>query len=387
MMPPVFRRSRSIIIAATLPILWIVSLPSAVAESLDVWIGTSNNRASKGIYHTTIDTETGKLKETRLVAEVSGPGFLALHPSGRMLYAVGTYDSAPSVVAYRVKGNRKNRSLEYAGHQPIGDAGPCHVSVSADGRLLLTAQYSGGSVAAFALAEDGMIEKQTALIDHGKGSGVVPRRQDEAHAHWTGFSPDGEFAFVPDLGRDEVVIYRVDSDERTIRPHGAAKTIAGGGPRHMKFHPTKPVAYVLNELDLSVTVYDFDDKAGTLEKKQVVEAVSKDELAKEKFKSASEIRVHPSGDYVYSANRGHDTLTTYRVADDGTLEAIDLTNVRGATPRNFHVTPDGRWVVAAGQDSHTLASFEVTGGGAELIYNRSIVSTPAPICVLFGDSP
>ena len=380
----VARRLPAMFVAATFAWLGIMPLSFAVAEPLDVWIGTSNHKTSQGIYHTTIETRTGKLQDTKLVAEMSGPGFLELHPSGKVLYAVGSYESAPSVVAYRIQGNAKNRSLEYVGHEPIGDAGPCHVSVSADGRMLLTAQYSGGSVAAFALADDGTLGKRTALIDHGKGSGVVPRRQDDAHAHWTGFSPDGRFAFVPDLGRDEVVIYRVDSAAQTIHPHGAAKTIAGGGPRHMKFHPTMPVAYVLNELDLSVTVYDFDDQAGTLEKKQVVEAVSKADLAKEKFKSASEIRVHPSGQYVYSANRGHDTLTTYAVAQDGSLEAIGLTNVRGATPRNFNVTPDGRWAVVAGQDSHTLASFEIADGGKNLIYNRSIVSTPAPICVLFG---
>jgi 6-phosphogluconolactonase len=119
--------------------------------------------------------------------------------------------------------------------------------------------------------------------------------------------------------------------------------------------------------------------------RQTIPTVPKEDLQKEIFKSASEIRVHPSGQFVYSANRGHDTITAFRVNQDtGELSVIEREFVRGATPRNFNLDPSGKWLLAAGQDSHTLASFAVNQQTGELTYSRSNVFAPSAICVMFG---
>ena len=358
--------------------------PAIAADSLDVWIGTGRSLASKGIYHCRLDTESGKLSEASLAAEVSGPGFLAMHPNGNHLYAVGTLKKVPSVISYKIERAGSDATLTLDGAVPIGDGGASHVAVDETGSTVLTAQYGGGSVAAYRLNPDGSLGEQTVLIEHEGGSGVVAGRQDASHAHWVGFSPDNRFAFVPDLGLDKVVIYAHDPETSRITPHGSARVPAGGGPRHMKFHPTGRWVYVLNELSLSITVFDYNADTAVMTPKQTIQTVPKTLLAKEKFKSASEIRVHPNGRFVYSANRGHDTITVFRVSQDtGELSVIELENVRGATPRNFNLDPSGRWLVVAGQDSNTLASFEVDPGAGELTYNRSNVYAPAPICVLF----
>jgi 6-phosphogluconolactonase len=290
----------------------------------------------------------------------------------------------PSVICYKIGRQGKEASLKLSGALPIGDGGASHVAVDETGSTVLTAQYGGGSVAAYRLNADGSLKEQTVLIEHEGGSGVVAGRQDASHAHWVGFSPDNRFAFVPDLGLDKVVIYAHDPETSMITPHGSARVPAGGGPRHMKFHPNGRWVYVLNELSLSVTVFDYNADTAAMTPKQTIQTVPKTLLAKEKFKSASEIRVHPNGRFVYSANRGHDTITVFRVNQDtGELSVIELENVRGATPRNFNLDPSGRWLVAAGQDSNTLASFEVDSNSGELTYNRSNVFAPAPICVLF----
>jgi 6-phosphogluconolactonase len=240
-------------------------------------------------------------------------------------------------------------------------------------------------VAAFSLNDDGSLSKRTALIDHQGGSGVVPGRQDRSHAHWAGFSPDNRFAFVPDLGLDKVMIYKVDAAHSNLTPSGFGRVPAGGGPRHMKFHTSGKWIYVLNELALSVSVFDYDAETGKMTRKQTIPTVPQTLLAKEKFKSASEIRVHPSGRFVYSANRGHDTITVFRVNQDtGELAVVEIEPVRGATPRNINVDPSGKWLLAAGQDSHTLASFEINQDTGELTYNRSNVFAPSAICVLMG---
>lgn len=358
---------------------------AADPEGVTIWLGTSGSRASRGIYRSSLNTNSGRLADSKLVAEINGPGFLAKHPSLEVLYAVGTpLGGAPSVVAYKISGPKRNPELQLMGSQEVGDGGACHVSIDPTGQTLLTAQYGGGSVAAYQLAKDGSITKQTALINHEGGSGVVPNRQDSSHAHWTGFSPDNRFAFVPDLGLDKVVIYAVDLESSKLTPHGYGKVPAGGGPRHMKFHHNGKWIFVLNELSLSITVFDWDADSGKMTPKQTIPTVSKQALAKEPFNSASEIRVHPSGQFVYSANRGHDTISAFRVNQkSGELTLIEIENVRAATPRNFNVSPDGNWLVAGGQDSHTLGAFAIDKGTGELTYARSIISTPSPICVLF----
>lgn len=357
---------------------------------IDVWIGTSRTQPSQGIYHCTLNTDSGKLSNPSLAVEVSGPGFLAMHPSGNPLYAVCSIDGKPSVAAYTIQRQKGSVSLALLNSVEIGDGGAAHVAVDRTGKALLTAQYGGGSVAVFSINPDGSIQARTQLIDHDGASGVVPRRQKRPHAHWVGFSPDNRFVFVPDLGMDRVVIYRVDGETPKLTPHGFGIVPPGSGPRHMKFHGggvhgDGKWIYVLNELDLSVTVFDYDTKAGTMTPKQTIPTVAKAQLAKEKFKSASEIRVHPSGRFVYAANRGHDTITAFRVSpENGQLSVIEREPIRGATPRNFNIDPSGRWLLAAGQDSHTLASFEVDQETGSLTYSRSIVSVPSPICVLFA---
>ena len=354
------------------------------AKKINVWIGTNARKPSKGIYHCLLDTGSGKLSEPELAAEISGPGFLALHPDHHHLYAVGKLDGVPSVVAYRITQEGIQSALQLDNSLPIGDGTAAHVAIDPTGQMLLTAQYGGGSVAAFSLKPDGSLSEATALIKHEGGSRAVPGRQDAPHAHWAGFSPDNRFAFVPDLGLDKVVIYKIDPQNAKLTLHGYGKVPAGGGPRHMKFHPNGKTIYVLNELALSVTVFDYDTDKGTMIAKQTIPTISPDLLQKELFKSASEIRVHPSGKFVYSANRGHDTITAFRADQtNGELSVIEVEPVRGATPRNFNIDPSGRWLLAAGQDSHTLASFAVNTETGELTYNRSNVTAPSAICVLF----
>ncbi|SFV04877.1 lactonase family protein [Pseudoduganella namucuonensis] len=358
---------------------------SAYAAQQDVWLGTDSSQLSKGIYHTTLDTETGKLSESRLVAQMNGPGFLALHPNGKVLYAVGALNGQDVVAAYALAAADGKPGLKLMNSLPIGDGGAAHLAIDPTARTLITAQYGGGSVAAFSLNADGSLLARTELIKQQGGAKVVPGRQDGSHAHWAGFSPDNRYAFIPDLGLDKVVIYKVDAATAKLTPHGFGAVPPGGGPRHMKFHPNGKWIYVLNELDLSVSVFDYDAAAGRMTLKNTIPTVSKADLAKERFTSASEIHVHPSGKFVYSANRGHDTITAFAVdAASGDLSVISRTNVRGATPRNFSLDPAGKWLLAAGQDSHSLASFAVNQQTGELTYNRSVIHTPSPICVLFG---
>lgn len=369
--------------------LWLGLLANrGAADELDVWIGTTTAEGglSKGIYHARFDAEKGKLTQPELAAEMSNPGFLALHPSGKALYSTGTVEGEPSLVAYRIETQDGNASLVQMGSQPIGDGGAAHLATDRTGKVLMSAQYGGGSVAIFPLRADGSIGPRSNLLKHEGGSGVVAGRQDKPHAHWVGTSPDNRFVFVPDLGMDRVLIYRLDLDKVDLIPHGFGQCPPGGGPRHMKFAPNGKCIYVLNELALSVTAFAYDAEQGTMTPFQTIPTVSEEAKAKESFVSSSEIRVHPSGQFVYAANRGHDTITAFRVDQStGRLTLVEIEPIRGGWPRNFNLDPSGQWLVAAGRDSNTLAVFAIDADTGELTYTRSMVMVPTPICVLFGE--
>ena len=360
--------------------------PFANAEQVDVWFGTTVTKKglSKGIYHANFDTETGELSKPTLAMEIDSPGFLAMHPNGEMLYAAARESGKGVVVAYKINHVNEQVTLTKANSITIGDGKAVHLSVDRSGKFLLTAQYRGGSTALFDLADDGSIVSRRQLLKHQGGSGVVKKRQDKPHAHWVGTSPDNQYVFVPDLGMDKVVIWKLDAATATLSPHGFGVCPPGSGPRHMKFDPTGTRIYVLNELTLSVTTFDYDKAVGTMTPVQTVEALSEATKAKEVFNSASEIRVHPSGKFVYSANRGNDTISVFRV-DPATkdLSIVEVEPIRGSWPRNFNLDPTGKWLIAAGQKSNTATVFSIDQSTGELTYVRKSVTVPSSICVLF----
>jgi 6-phosphogluconolactonase len=371
--------SRHTIVAALLSI-GCTAIPLK-AESVQVYFGTGG-RETKGIYRASFDLEKGKLSPAGLAAEVGSPGFLALHPDGDKLYAAANTPAGPGAVGYRIG---PDGSLALINASPTGDGGAAHIAVHPSGKFLLTAQYGDSSVALFPLDAEGRLGAAT-LSRHEGGSGVVKGRQESPHPHYCGFSPDGRFALVPDLGMDGIVIYRVNLEGPSITRHGFAPSVPGGGPRHLRFSPDGRFIYLLNELSLSVTTYAWETEAGTARQLDTVPALSESVKSKEDFNSAAEILVQPNGRFVYSSNRGHDSVTVYRAdPDTGELEVIQVQPIRGAWPRNINLAPGGGWLLAAGADSDTISVHRVNPDTGELTYQtRSIIHVPEPICILFG---
>jgi len=364
---------------------------ATAAEVIDVWFGTltTPRGPSQGIYHASLEVPSGKWGEVSLAAELQHPSFLALHPDGHTLYSTGQFDGKGTVNAFRIEGGNGNATLQQLGSVETGDGRATHLSTSRDGRVLLSAQFSGGSTTLYALAEDGSIQRRVSVHEHvdlltPAGSGVVPRRQDSPHAHWAGTSPDDRFAFVPDLGMDKVVIYKLNTETPSLTHHGFGICPPGSGPRHMKFTPDGERIYVLNELTLAVTAFDYDAESGQMKPFQTVPTLSDQTKAEEIFNSAAEIRIDPSGRFVYTSNRGDDSITAFSLDQRGRMSVVEVEPVRGSWPRNFALDPSGRLLVAAGRDSHTAAVFSVDEQTGELTYLRQTAQVPAPICVLFG---
>ena len=350
-----------------------------LAEPIDVFFGTGGAGA-EGIYHSTFNPDNGKFSSVKLAAKIGSPGFLTLHPNGKILYSVGRWETGTGAVGYHIN---KGELKEFT-RMACPDGGGCHIAVHPSGKFLLTAQYGGGSVALFPLDPSGKLGEPT-VTEHEGGSKVVERRQQSPHPHWTGFSPDGKYALVPDLGLDQIVIYKVDPSKPAISPHGVGQSVPGGGPRHLRFSTDGKFIYLLNELTLSVTTFAWDAAKGTANPLTTEPALSVQDKEGETFNSSAEILVHPNGRFVYSSNRGHDSVSVYRAnSKSGKLKVVQVQPVRGAFPRNINLSPNASWLLAAGADSNTVAAHRVDPETGKLTYQRgSIVNVPSPICILF----
>jgi 6-phosphogluconolactonase len=362
------------------PLLAGLAAPALHAEPWHVFFGTGGPGA-KGIYRASFDTATGKLGASELAAEVGSPGFLAVHPDGDKLYATANSAGTQGAAAYRIG---KGGTLTLINASATGDGGAAHIAVHPSKKFAVTAQYGGGSVAVFPLAADGTLGAAK-LIRHQGGSKVVPQRQDSPHPHYTGWSPDGRFALVPDLGLDGIVIYRVNADAASLERHGFAASVPGGGPRHLKFSPDGKFIYLLNELSVSLSTFAWDASAGTAKLLGTVPSISEAAKARETHNSGAEVLMHPSGRFVYFSNRGHDTVTVFRVDPaTGAAEVAQVQPVRGAFPRNINLAPGAGWLLAAGADSNTVSVHKVDAATGVLTYQtKGVINVPAPICIVF----
>jgi len=362
---------------------------SDAAESFAVYLGTHTKGAStsRGIYRTVFDAAgDGSLGSPSLVAEATNPTWLAFHPRLPVCYAVGeiglregTGDG--NLSAYRVIAGRELEPLNQGG---TGGPGPCHVAVTADGRHAVVANYADGSVAAFALGDDGTVGKRTAYVAH-EGSGPNRKRQEKAHAHSATIAPGGDFVLICDLGADRIAVYRLDHERGTLTPHGpdGIATPPGSGPRHCAFHPSRPHCYVNHELSGTLAAYAWDGEAGTLTPIGDAPTLPAD-YADADANTTSEVAVHPNGRWCYVGNRGHDTIAVFELAEDGRPEPLIRVDSGGAHPRHFAIDPSGRWMLVANRDSDNLVVFAIDPEHGVPTQTHHHAQVPHAVCVRFA---
>lgn len=361
------------------------------AERL-VWFGTytRGGAGSRGIYVSRFDDATGAISAPVLAAEAGNPSFLALHPTLPRLYAVGEIDAGggqPSggVVAFAI--DEGTGRLTRINEQPSGGAGPCHVSVDAEGRVVLAANYGGGSVICLGLEADGRLRPVVpgapgGFLQH-VGRSIDAKRQEKPHAHAIYATPGGRFAISCDLGIDKVLVHALDAERATLAPHGFAAVKPGAGPRHFALHPDGRRGYAVNELDLTVTGFEFDPEAGTLAAFQTLSTLPPDVTDRAGF-STAEIAVHPGGRFLYASNRGHNSIAMFSLdAASGRLQLLGVEPILGKTPRHFALDPTGRFLLAAGMDSNTVTVFAVDGSTGRLSFTGTSLDVPMPVCIRF----
>jgi 6-phosphogluconolactonase len=354
-----------------------------------VYVGTYTQRGSEGIYVYAFDPSSGALASIGTCGGVENPSFLALAPSHRYLYAtdeVGTFAGSPGggVSAFRV--DQETGLLTLLNHQLSHGFGPCHLSVDQTEQVVLVANYNGGNVAVLPIEEGGRLGPATDVVQHA-GSGAHPTRQRGPHAHSITIDPTNRYAFAADLGIDKLMVYRLDLEHGKLLPHDipSVEIRAGSGPRHFAFHPTAKYAYLINELDSTITVFRYDADRIEL---HTLETVSTLPEGVDIDNTCADVHISPSGRFLYGSNRGHDSIAAFRIDEaTGRLSSIGHTSTQGRTPRNFAIDPGGHFLLAANQDSDTIVAFRIDEQSGELSPTGDVTSVPMPVCVLFATFP
>lgn len=358
-------------------------------QALLLYIGTytkparSERPRSEGIYVYQFEPESGALTHLHTVNSAPNPSFLALDPAARFLFAVnetGEVDGHAGGAVSAFARDPESGTLTYLNREASHGDAPCYVAVDPSGSCVLVANYSSGSVALLPIGADGRVAPAT-YVDQHQGSSVHPQRQNGPHAHAIPVDPSGRFALCPNLGIDQVLVYRLDAAGKTLVPNNppGAHFAPGTGPRHLAFHPTQPFVYVIGELASTITACTWDAEAGILSPFQTVSTLP-DDFSGES--TCADIHVAPSGRFIYGSNRGHDSIAAFAIDETtGRLTVLGHTPSGGKTPRNFAIDPSGQFLFAANQGSDNIVTFRLDPETGQLAAPGRVTSVPAPVCI------
>lgn len=357
----------------------VLILPCCLAQDFYLLAGTYTGTGSKGIYVYRFNAATGKAAWVSNTDSIVNPSFLAVH--GDYLYAVNETSRAKPGKVSSFFFDKKSGSLHFLNAQYTGGDNPCHLAVSADGKWLTVANYSGGNLSVFPINKDGSLNPYAQLIRH-TGKSINEKRQKQAYVHQTVFSPDNGYLFTPDLGLDQVLVYKFNPEAENPLSPASPPYIAvapGSGPRHLVFSPNKKFAYLINELSGMAMAYSYAD--GVFSKIQELPAHPQGFTG---VIDAAEIDVSPDGKFLYTSLRGKGNLVSvFRInAHTGKLKLKEHQPALGKAPRNFTIDPTGNYLLVANQDSDNIVIFHRNKRSGLLKATGDEIKMPKPVCLL-----
>jgi 6-phosphogluconolactonase len=342
--------------------------------------GGSDNPVGLSVFR--VDPSSGEFTLIQQV-ESANPSFVALDPSRRFLYVVNEIDDyqgqkTGSAEAYAI--NSGSGTIALLNRQPVGGTIPAHLAVDPTGRHLVVANYMGGNYAALPIEADGRLGPVSGEFVN-KGSGSNQERQEAPHPHVVVFDPPGRYIAAADLGIDKVQILRLDGGKLSLVSE--ASMAPGAGPRHVVFHHDGRILYVLNELNATVTVLEYDPTSGRLGRQ--LQTLPTEPAGYSGPQSTAEIAVHPSGKFLYASNRGHNSIASYRIdPSNGLLSPIGHTTSGINFPRNFAIDPDGSWLYVANQKGDSIVQFRIDQTTGRLAPTGHVTRSITPVAIVFA---
>lgn len=336
------------------------------------------NARGEGITVFRVMPSDGRLERIQVVGDLVNPSFLALSADGSRLYTVHGDESEVSAFAV----DRQSGRLSFLNRQDTQGKNPVHLALDPSGRSLLVTNHLGSSLAVLPLADDGSLLPVRQLLTLTGPIGPHRVEQKQSKPHFNPFSPSGRHVIVPDKGLDRVFSFSFEGGKLLPAAEPFVTTREGAGPRHLAFHPAKPLAYVVNELDSTVTTHRFDVGSGALEPLHVLSTLPATFTGNSR---AAGILVDGRGDYLYASNRGHDSIAVFRLDPVSGLPAFvgaDLT--QGRTPRFFTSSPDERLLYVLNEDSDSIVAFSVNPQTGRLTPTGRTAQTGSPVCMVFS---
>ncbi|WP_299703338.1 lactonase family protein [uncultured Pontibacter sp.] len=352
-----------------------------------VYVGTYAEHNQEGIWLFRLNTETGELQQVLGLKAGENPSYLALDKERRFLYAVNETNDYQgkkngAVTAFAI--NQKTGDLKLLNKVPSQGMAPCHISLDEPNKTIMVANYTSGNIVAFPVMENGTVGEQPIVHPPNIGSGPNKERQESAHAHWIGPSPDGKFAFAVDLGTDEVLRYKLNSERSAVTIETYSKAVAfaakpGAGPRHMVFHPSGRFAYVINELNSTMTSLAYDGEKGEFNELQTISTLPADYKG-ENYCAA--VKVSADGKFLYGSNRGHNSIVVYAIdGESGKLTLVQHQDTSGDWPRDFTLDLTGNVMLVANERSNSIVSFKVDKASGRLMPTGQEVKVSKPVCL------
>lgn len=338
------------------------------------YIGTYTKKNSKGIYQFTLDGSLGKIIDIKLAAELSNPTYLTISKDNQHLYAVVQDGEAGGVAAFQL--NEQTGELIHLNQQVSLGAPPCYVSVGEEKEFVFSANYHKGTVLSYIVNEDGTLQPPCAEVKH-HGSGPDPR-QEKAHLHYAGLTPDGQFVVAIDLGSDALYTYELEGEQ--LKEKNTLSIRPGSGPRHLVFHPELARAYIMTEFSSEVVVLQYDRTEGDFSVLQTISTIPADFTENNQ---GSAIYISSDGRFIYAGNRGHNSIAVFRVESNGELSFVEHVSSEGNWPRDFALDPSGKFIVSSNQESDNLILFSRDVDSGKLTLLQSDLSVPEPVCIKF----
>ena len=370
------------------PVLFLIAIAisysaaaqASKAKDFYLIVGTyTNEQKTNGIHVYTFDAQSADFVEKSKVTDIINPSFLAISKDKKNVYAVSEAGEGKGLNAFSF--DLKSGKLSLLNTGSAGGNGPCYVSVDDKKQWVFAGNYGGGSLSATKLNQDGSLSSTTQVIQH-EGSSINKSRQDKPHVHAAVLSPGGRYLLVPDLGTDKVNVYSLDpGSAKPLTPAtpSFATANAGGGPRHITFHPNGKYAYLVLEMEGAVTAFDF--KNGKLEPKQTITMLAPGFTGKV---GAADIHTSPDGKFLYASNRGEaNEIVIYSIGRDGTLTYAGRQSSGINTPRNFAIDPSGNFLLVGNQNGNNIIIFKRDQKTGMLSDTGKRIAVDKPVCLKF----
>ena len=311
--------------------------------------------------------------------DFADPSFLAIDRPGRCLYSA--HGDGTQATAYRIEA--ATGRLSVINRQPTGGVNGVHLAIDGTNRFLALANYASGTLVVMPIDADGSLGPVADRATMTGTPGPHKTQQESSHPHHCPFDRTGRFIVVPDKGLDRVFVYRFDASTGKLAPANppSVDARAGAAPRHVDFHPTRPFAYVTNEIDSTITTYGFEPEKGVLKALQIMPTPPPTYTGNN---TTAEIWVAPSGRFVYGSNRGHDSIAIFAVDErTGMLTVVGWEPTRGRTPRYFGLDSSGTHLYAANQASDTVVVFRVNQTTGKLTATGEVINVGSPSTIVF----